>query len=149
MYDGCKAKRTNEKVCEYWNNSHGNYAPVVLAVGMRKYGIKGRKFSPGGRLEWVVFEGLYIRDIRSIGGKVKFIIKIGCARVQKDLMYITQRWGSDVPLPLPLPLPGSSDTNFIERINALSVEDTKKFEEVIGLPLVRDMLRLHVPSFVN
>ena len=157
MYDGSTSKRTNENVSKYWNNYHGNYAPVVLAVGMRKYGIKGRKFAPGGRLEWVVFEGLYIRDIRSIGGKVKFIIKIGCARVQKDLMYITQRWGSELRVPLPQlatsPIQVNDDTDdeydFINRFNRLSAYNKERFHKVIELPLVQDLLRLHVPGYID
>jgi len=157
MYDGSTSKKTNENVSKYWN-SHGNYAPVVLAVGMRKYGKKGRKFARGGRLEWVVFEGLYIRDILYINGKIKFIIKIECARVQRDLMYITQRWESEIRVPPPPVSSSPSQVNdddivdewdFITRFNGLSPNSKEKFREVIELPFVRDLIRLHVPGYLD
>jgi len=156
MYDGCKAKRTNEKVCEYWR-SHGNYAPIVLGVGLRQYRLDDCKYARGHSLEWVVFEeGLNIKDIQYINGKIKFIIKIECSHIIRDLSYITRRWGSEIRVPPPVtssPSQVNDDTadewDFIKRFNGLSTCGKEKFREVIELPFVRDLLRLYVPGYID
>ncbi len=154
MYDGCKAAATNEKVCEYFR-SHGNYAPIVMGVGLRRYKLDDHKYA-GSSLEWVLFEeGLYIKDIRHVDGKIKFIIKIERPHIIRDLSYITRRWGSELRVPLPQlatsPIQVNDDTDdeydFMNRFNRLSADDKEKFHKVIELPFVQDLLRLHVPGY--